>query len=209
MATATLYNKTGEDLGTVDLPDSLFSQQVHKQSLYESVRNYLANQRQGTHDTQTRAEVAYTGAKLYRQKGTGRARAGSARSPVRIGGGVAFGPHPRDYSYKLPKKVKRLALKSALSDRATNERVSVFEDFAMEAPKTSEAAAMLAKMSLEGRHTLVILPHGADNLYKSLRNIKGVRVLRHSDINTYSILWADNLIFTKDSLSGIEEVFGS
>jgi large subunit ribosomal protein L4 len=209
MATANLYDKTGASLGAVDLPDSLFDQPVHKQSLYESVRCYLANQRQGTHDTQTRAEVAYTGAKLYRQKGTGRARAGSARSPVRVGGGVAFGPHPRDYSYKLPKKIKRLALRSALSDRAANERVSVFEDFAMEAPKTSDAAKLLGAMSLEGRHTLVILPQGADNLYKSLRNIKGVRVLRHADINTYSILWADNLVFMKSSLSGIEEVFGS
>ena len=132
MASANLYNKTGESVGTVDLPASLFEQDVHKQSVYETVRCYLANQRQGTHDTQTRAEVAYTGAKLYRQKGTGRSRAGSARTPVRVGGGVAFGPHPRDYSYKLPKKTRRKALLSVLSDRASEERISVVENFDME-----------------------------------------------------------------------------
>lgn len=209
MATANLYNETGANVGSVDLPESLFGQQVHQQSLYEAVRCYLANQRQGTHDTQKRSEVAYSGSKLYRQKGTGRARAGSARSPVRVGGGRAFGPHPRDYSYKLPKKVKRLALRSALSDRAANERVAVIEDFAMEAPKTGKMAEMLKGMSLEGRHTLFVLPGGADTQYKSLRNLKGVRVLRHTDLNAYTILWADNVVFTKESLSGAEEVFGS
>jgi len=209
MATANLYDKSGQSKGTVDLPDSLFDQPVHKQALYEAVRCYLANQRQGTHDTQSRGEVAYSGSKLYRQKGTGRARAGSARSPVRVGGGVSFGPHPRDYSYKLPKKIKRLALKSALGDRAADERVSVFEDFSQEAPRTAEAAAMLKGIPLEGRHTLVVLPRDAEVLYKSLRNIKGVRVLRTQDINAYTILWADNIVFSKASLDGLEEVFGA
>jgi large subunit ribosomal protein L4 len=209
MATANLYNKAGESVGSVDLPEALFAQQVHKQSLYEAVRCYLANQRQGTHDTQTRSEVSYSGAKLYRQKGTGRARAGSARSSVRVGGGRAFGPHPRDYSYKLPKKIKRLALRSALSDRANNERVAVIENVEMAAPKTAEMVGMLKGMALEGRHTLFVLPQAAENLYMSLRNIKGVRVLRHTDLNAYTILWADNVVFTKDALSGAEEVFGS
>lgn len=209
MASANLYNKTGESLGTVELPASLFEQDMHKQSVYEAVRNYLANQRQGTHDTQTRAEVAYSGAKLYRQKGTGRSRAGSARTPVRVGGGVAFGPHPRDYSYKLPKKTRRKALLSVLSDRAAEERVSVIENFNMEQPKTKEIAAMLSSLPLEGRHTLIVLHPDTENVFKSLRNIKGVRVMRHNELNTYNILWADNLIFTQDALKGIEEVFGS
>jgi len=209
MATANIYSRTGETIGTVDLSETLFGQEVHKQSLYEAVRNYLANQRQGTHDTKTRAEVRYSGAKLYRQKGTGRARAGSNRSPLRIGGGRSFGPHPRDYSYKLPKKIKRLALKSALSDRAINERVSVVEDFVMDIPRTAEMAKLLGCMPLKGHHTLVVLPHGTETLYKSLRNIKGIRVLRHTELNAYSILWADNIVFTKDALSGAEEVFGS
>ncbi|MCP4144017.1 MAG: 50S ribosomal protein L4 [bacterium] len=209
MASANLYNKTGESVGTVDLPASLFEQDVHKQSVYETVRCYLANQRQGTHDTQTRAEVAYTGAKLYRQKGTGRARAGSARTPVRVGGGVAFGPHPRDYSYKLPKKTRRKALLSVLSDRASEERISVVENFDMEAPKTKEMTVLLSSLPLEGHHTLVVLHPETENLFKSLRNVKGVRVIRHNELNTYSILWADNLVFTQDALKGVEEVFGS
>ena len=209
MATAKLYSAGGEQKGTVDLPTSLFEQPVHKQALYEAVRNYMANQRQGTHDTLTRAEVRASTAKLYRQKGTGRARAGSVASPTRVGGGVAFGPHPRDYSYKMPIKVKRLALKSALSDRAGNDRVTVIEDFELEAPKTATMAKLLASMELEGRHTLLVLPVGNDVIYKSARNLKGVRVLRSNELNTYTILWADNLVFTQTALGGAEEVFGS
>ena len=136
MAKANLYNGSGEAKGTVDLPAELFEQPIHKQALYEAVRNYLANQRQGTHDTKTRAQVKCSTAKLFRQKGTGRARAGAGSSPSRVGGGVAFGPHPRDYSYKLPQKIRRLALKSALSDRAGHDRVRVLEDLEMESPKT-------------------------------------------------------------------------
>lgn len=209
MATANLYSGTGESKGTVELPASLFDQPVHKQALYEAVRCYLASQRQGTHDTKTRSEVKYSSAKLYRQKGTGRARAGSAKSPTRVGGGTAFGPHPRNYSYTLPRKVKRLALKSALSDRAAHDRVHVVEDLDLSAPRTKAMATMLGAMSLEGRHTLFILPREGDILFKSLRNLSGVRVLRSHELNAYAVLWADNLVFTQNSLSGAEEVFGS
>ena len=209
MATANLYSGSGEAKGTVELPAALFEQPVHRQAVYEAVRNYRANQRQGTHDTKTRAEVCFTKAKLYRQKGTGRARAGSAASPVRVGGGVAFGPHPRDYSYTLPRKIKRLALHSALSDRATHDRVKVIEDVQLETPRTATMAKMLATMALEGRHTLFVLPSDANVLFKSLRNLKGVRVLRSHELNTYTVLWADNLVFTEKALSGAEEVFGS
>ena len=209
MATAKLYDDAGAEQGTIDLPDTLFAQPVHRQALYEAVRNYRANQRQGTHDTQTRAEVRYSTAKLYRQKGTGRARAGSAGSPTRVGGGVAFGPHPRDYSYTLPRKIKRIALKSALTDRAGAERVNVVEDFDMDKPQTARLAALLKAMALPGRHTLLVLPNEGDVVYKSARNLKGVRVLRSHELNTYTILWADNLVFTRKALSGTEEVFGS
>ena len=209
MATAILYSGAGEAKGTVDLPISLFEQPVHRQALYEAVRNYRANQRQGTHDTKTRAEVKASTAKLYRQKGTGRARAGSAGSPTRIGGGVAFGPHPRDYSYTLPRKIKRRALKSALSDRAGNERVSVIEDFEMDAPRTQTMTNLFKAMDLKGRHTLLVLDLEGDNIYMSARNIKGVRVLRSNELNAYTILWADNLVFTQKALNGAEEVFGS
>lgn len=208
MATAKLYSGDGQEKGTVELPASLFEQPVHKQVLYEAVRNYRANQRQGTHDTKTRAEVVATSAKMFRQKGTGRARMGSIASPSRVGGGVAFGPHPRDYSYTLPRKIKRAALKSALSDRAQAQRVNVVEDMAFEVPKTQQVAALLKKMDLPGRHTLIIAPSDGDLLYKSARNIKGVRILRSSELNAYTILWADNLVFTEKALSGTEEVFG-
>jgi len=209
MATAKLYSSTGEQKGSVDLSAALFEQPVHRQALYEAVRNYLANQRQGTHDTKTRAEVVGSKSKMFRQKGTGRARMGQISSPSRVGGGRAHGPHPRDYSYTLPRKIKRLALKSALSDRAASERVAVLEDFAMDAPKTRSMAAMLGAMALGGRHTLFVLPAGAesDALYKSLRNLDGVRVLRSNELNAYTILWADNLVFTQASLQAAEEVF--
>ena len=127
----------------------------------------------------------------------------------RVGGGVAFGPHPRDYSYTLPRKIKRVAIRSALSDRAEAERVNVIEDFEMEAPKTRTVVGMLQSMALEGRHTLLILPVEGDAVYKSARNIKGVRVLRSHELNAYTILWADNLVFTQKAISGAEEVFGS
>ncbi len=209
MATAKLYSSTGEQKGSVDLSAALFEQPVHRQALYEAVRCYLANQRQGTHDTKTRAEVVGSKSKMFRQKGTGRARMGQISSPSRVGGGRAHGPHPRDYSYTLPRKIKRLALKSALSDRAASERVAVLEDFAMDAPKTRTVAAMLGAMALGGRHTLFVLPTGteSDALYKSLRNLNGVRVLRSNELNAYTILWADNLVFTQASLQAAEEVF--
>jgi large subunit ribosomal protein L4 len=209
MATAKLYSSTGEAKGSVDLPAELFEQPVHRQALYEAVRNYLANQRRGTHDTKTRAEVVGSKQKMFRQKGTGRARMGSITSPSRTGGGRAHGPHPRDYGYTLPRKVKRLALKSALSDRAASERISVLEDFQLDAPKTRTMAGVLGKMELEGRHTLFVIPTGQDSdaLYKSLRNLEGVRVLRSGELNAYTILWADNLVFTQQSLQAAQEVF--
>lgn len=209
MATAKLYSGDGTQKGSVDLPTSLFEQPVHRQALYEAVRNFLANQRQGTHDTQTRAEVAFSTRKLYRQKGTGRARAGAAGSPTRKGGGVAFGPHPRDYSYVLPRKVKRKALTSALSDRAGSERVTVIEDFEMEAPRTQTMAKLFGALDLEGRHTLLVVSPGNDFVWKSARNLRGVRVLRSNELNAYTVLWADNLVFTQRALAGAEEVFGS
>ena len=208
MATARLFDGDGKQQGTVELPASLFAQPVHKQSLYEVVRNYLANQRQGTHDTKTRAEVDYSGKKLYKQKGTGRARAGDAKSPTRVGGGVAFGPHPRDYGYKVQRKVKRKALTSALSDRAGAERVTVLEDMRLETPKTSKLASVFAAMALQGRHTLFVVDPEGHTLWKSTRNLRGVRVLRSNELNAYTILWADNVVFTQKALAGAEEVFG-
>jgi large subunit ribosomal protein L4 len=208
MATARLFDGDGKQKGTVELPASLFAQPVHKQALYEVIRNFLANKRQGTHDTKTRAEVDFSKKKLFKQKGTGRARAGDAGSPIRVGGGVAFGPHPRDYSYKVQRKVKRKALTSALSDRAVAERVTVVEDFHLDVPKTSKMAALMAALELPGRHTLFVVEADGHTLWKSTRNLQGVRVLRSHELNAYTILWADNLVFTQKALVGAEEVFG-
>lgn len=208
MAMAKLFSSAGQAKGTVDLPGDLFGQPVHRQALYEAVKCYLANQRSGTHDTLNRDEVQATSAKMFKQKGTGRARMGSIVSASRVGGGIAHGPHPRDYGYKLPRKIKRLALKSALSDRAQSERVTVVEDFNLDAPKTKVMAKLLDAMKLEGRHTLVVLNgDGGSAMFKSLRNIKGVRVLRSDELNAYTILWADNLVFTQASLAATTEVF--
>ena len=173
------------------------------------VRAEQAARRSGTASTKTRGEISGSTAKLYRQKGTGRARAGDRKSPLRVGGGTIFGPHPRDYGYKLPHKVKRLALASALSDRAAAARVQVVEDFTLEKPRTAEVAKLLAALPLEGRHTLFVLPRDADTLWKSLRNVRGVKVLRSHELNAYTVLWADNLVFTQSALGGAEEVFGS
>lgn len=208
MATARLFDGDGKQKGTVELPASLFAQPVHKQALYEVIRNFLANKRQGTHDTKTRAEVDFSKKKLFKQKGTGRARAGDAGSPTRVGGGVAFGPHPRDYSYRVQRKVKRKALTSALSDRAIAERVSVVEDLHLDVPKTAKMAALMAAMELPGRHTLFVVEPDGNALWKSTRNLQGVRVLRSHELNAYTILWADNLVFTQKALAGAEEVFG-
>ena len=209
MPKAEVINRQRQVVEQLDLSDRVFGASFRPGLIHQVVVGYLANQRQGTHDTKTRAQVKASTAKLYRQKGTGRARAGSAASPTRVGGGVAFGPHPRDYSYTLPRKVKRKALKSALSDRAGNDRVAVIEDFEMEAPRTQVLADIFKAMELEGRHTLLVLGPEGDNVYLSARNLKGVRVLRSNELNAYIILWADNLVFTQKALSGAEEVFGS
>mgnify|MGYP000228787932 CR=1 FL=1 len=145
-----------------------------------------------------------------RRRRAARARPGRLRrQPHPRGRRRGLGPHPRDYSYRLPQKIKRAALKSALSDRASHERISVVEDFTMDAPKTSRMAELLKGLSLAGRHTLVVLDREDDNIYKSARNLQGVRVLRSHELNAYTILWADNLVFTQKALSGAEEVFGS
>lgn len=207
MATAKIYSSQGEQKGSVDLPAALFEQPVHRQALYEAVRSFMANRRLGTHDTKTRAEVVGSKSKMFKQKGTGRARMGQIMSPSRVGGGRAHGPHPRDYGYRLPRKIKRLALASALSDRAAGERVSVVEDIELASPRTRVMAALLARMDLPGRHTLFVLPTGDNTLFKSLRNLVGVRVLRCNELNAYSILWADSVVFTEAALRGAEEVF--
>lgn len=209
MATAKRFNENGEGQATMNLPDDLFAAEVHDQALYEVVNAHLANRRQGTAKTKERSEVNYSTAKLYRQKGTGRSRAGSLRSPIRSGGGTTFGPKPRNHRQRVNRKVRRMALRSALSDRASGEAIFVIDDLQLDAPKTKHMVNLLESMGLGGRTVLFVINEGQDVLLKSLRNIKGVDVLRASQLNAYQVLRSENVVFTEGSLQHATEVFGS
>ncbi len=207
MASANLYDFNGDLKGKVDLPESLFGGPVNKSVLYDAVRMYEANKRLGSANAKERSEIRFSNAKPYRQKGTGRARAGRRSSPIWRGGGVVFAPKPRDYGFAVPKKVKRLALKSALADKSGGESVVVVENVAMEAPKTKIFAGFLEAAGLSGRKVLFISAGFDENVFRSSRNLKGVEFMLASDMNALKILKADTLLFTKDALSKIEEVF--
>jgi large subunit ribosomal protein L4 len=209
MATAKRFNENGEGHSEVRLPDALFGAPVHEQALYETVKVYLANQRQGTHKTKERAEVAYSTVKLYRQKGTGRARAGSAKSPVRVGGGTVFGPRPRDYSGRLNRKVRHLALLSALTARAAGGAVYVLESPQLSVPKTKQAVHVLGNMGLSGKRVLVVTQDDDQVVYRSFRNIDGVDLVRASQLNAYCVLRSEALVFTEPALRRAQEVFAS
>ncbi len=207
MASANLYDFNGELKGKVDLPESLFGGPVNKAVLYDAVRMYEANRRLGTAKAKERSEIRFSNAKPYRQKGTGRARAGRRSSPIWRGGGVVFPPKPRDYGFSVPKKVKRLALKSALADKGGEESVVVVENFSMDTPKTRLFAGFLEAAGLSSRKVLFVSAGFDDNVFKSARNLKGVEFMLASDMNALKILKADTLLFTKDALAKIEEVF--
>lgn len=209
MATAKRFNENGEGNGDVSLPDDLFAATIHEQALYETVKVYRTNQRQGTAKTKERGEVAFSTAKLYRQKGTGRARAGSAKSPVREGGGTVFGPKPRNFPTRLNKKVRRLALRSALSDRANLGAVHVVEDPGLDAPKTKHMAGLLKNMGVADK-TVLFVTEGSDQVvFKSLRNLQRVETIPASQLNAYSVLRSDCIVFTESALARVVEVFGS
>lgn len=190
----------------VDLADAVFAAEPNDHSIYLDVKSYLANQRQGTHKSKERAEVARTTKKLMRQKGTGGARRGSLKSPVVIGGGRAFGPRPRDYSFKLNKKVKALARISALSYKAKDNAITVLEDFSFEAPKTKNYTELMKNLNMTGKKTLLVLGSSNNNVYLSSRNIQKAKVINASDLNTYDILNADNLILSESSVKVIETI---
>ncbi len=208
MAVAKLYAHTGEAKGDVNLPEGTFGVEPNRHVMWESVRNYLANQRQGTASVRSRSEVRGGGRKPWRQKGTGRARAGTSRSPVWVGGGRAFGPQPRDYYFKLPKKVRRLALKSALSEKATAGEVSVVTDFKVPEPKTREVAKILKGLELEGKKCLLVVGEHDSDLMLAGRNIPKLRMLECRLLNAYEVLHADQLLVMESALSKIEEAWG-
>lgn len=201
MPTITLHTSAGADKGTVELADSVFGIEPNVPVMHQVVTAQLAARRAGTQSTKTRSEVAGGGAKPWKQKGTGRARAGSIRAPQWRGGGVALGPKPRSYDQKTPKKMKRLALSSALSDRAADGKVVVVTEWAFEAPRTKDAAAALAALGVSGRSLVVVDPTDV-TAYKSFRNLPGVHVITPGELNTYDVLVADYVVFTMQTLPG-------
>jgi len=197
----------GEDTGRkVTLSDDIFGIEPNDHAIYLDVKQYLANQRQGTHKSKERAEIAGSTRKIKKQKGTGGARAGSIKSPVFRGGGRIFGPRPRNYTFKLNKKLKQLARKSALSYKAQDNSLSVLENISFDAPKTKSFISLLASLSLTDKKALIILPEGNKNVYLSSRNLPKARVFTVDDVNTYELLHADFVVFCEDAVSKLENI---
>jgi large subunit ribosomal protein L4 len=205
MPTAVLHDMQGEQLGDIELNPSVFGVDVNHHLLHEAVTMYLANQRVGTASTKTRSEVRGGGRKPWRQKGTGRARAGSIRSPIWAGGGITFGPKPRDYSYSIPIKARRQALRSALSAKAAENRIAVIDELSFEEPKTRRFAALLEAFN-SPQSTLVVLGEVDENTIKSARNIPNVTTMVAKDLNAYQVLRHDELLITEEGLARLEEV---
>lgn len=206
MPNVQVLDMQGKKVSTVDLADSIFGIEPNAAVMHMMVVSYLANQRQGTQSALTRSEVSGGGRKPWRQKGTGRARQGSTRAPQWYHGGVVFAPKPRDYRFSVNKKVKRLAMKSALSAKAQAEEIIVIDKIAFDEIKTAKAAAMLSAVGSE-RKALIVLPEVDEKAIKSYRNIAGVKTAQVNELNVYDILNADKLIIAKDALTKIEEVY--
>lgn len=206
MPKAPIYNMTGEKVGEIELSESIFGIEPNKSVLHDSVKNHLANCRQGTQSALTKGEVSYTTRKPWRQKGTGRARAGYAGSPVWRHGGVAFAPKPRDYSYSLNKKVKRLALKSALSAKAAEGEIIVIDGLALPEIKTRAFKSFLEKVEVSGK-ALVVTKEVDETVIKSARNLPGVETTIATILSPYAILNAGKLVVDKAALEKIEEVY--
>ncbi len=191
-------------IGDVEVRDDVFNVKIKKHVLWEVVRWQLASRRQGTHSTKTRGEVAYSGRKILPQKGTGHARHGERGAPIFVGGGVAHGPKPRDYWYPLPKKVRKLGLKMALSARAKENAIIFVDNIEIgEKPKTKKALEFLKNLGISEEKVLIVLPEKDEVIYRSFRNLPNVRVLSVEGLNVYDILWSDKLVIVKSALEGI------
>ena len=206
MPIANLFNMAGEKIGEIELSEAIFGIEPNKSVLHDSVKNHLANCRQGTQSALTKGEVSYTTKKPWRQKGTGRARAGYAGSPVWYHGGVAFAPKPRDYSYSLNKKVRRLALKSALSAKAQANEILVIDGLKVEEIKTKPFQSFLTKLGVDGK-ALVVTENVEEKVVKSARNIEGVTTTTATILSPYMILTSGKMVVDKAALAKIEEVF--
>ena len=205
MANVKVYDMSGAEVGTIDLSDDIFGIEASEHAMHMAVVQYLANQRQGTQSAKTRSEVRGGGRKPWRQKGTGRARQGSIRAPQWTGGGVVFAPKPRDYSFKLNKKFKRLALKSALSTKCQEEKIIVVDELNLSEVKTKEMVKVLANIKAE--KALIVMDGSNKNVMLSARNIPNVKTAGVNTINVYDLLKHDTLVLTKDAVAKIEEVY--
>jgi len=200
----------GKDTGKkVKLNDSVFGVEPNEHAIYLDVKQYLANQRQGTHKAKERGEISRTTKKAFKQKGTGNARMGSYRSPIHRGGGTVFGPRPRNYGFKLNKKLKQLARKSALSIKAKGDAIIILDAAKFELPKTKDFATMIEALGLNNKKSLIVLGDSNKNLYLSSRNFKGSSVVTTSELTTYQLMNASNVVFTVDSVEKIENALTS
>jgi|SRR5690554_68598 large subunit ribosomal protein L4 len=206
MPKVNVYNMLGELVEEMELSDAVFGVEVNEHVVYEVVKNQLANKRQGTQSAKTRAEVRGGGRKPWRQKGTGRARQGSTRSPQWKGGGVVFAPKPRDYSYSVPKKVKRLAMKSALTDKLQNNEIIVVDTMNFDAPKTKEMVNMLSNLKAD-KKALIVMDEKNTNVIRSAGNIPNVATTLVNTLNVYDILKYNSFIITKEAVKKVEEVY--
>jgi large subunit ribosomal protein L4 len=205
MPKVALLNQTGTQVGDIELADAVFGIEPNEAVVYDAIVMHQASRRQGTHDTKGRSEVRGGGRKPWKQKGTGRARQGSIRSPQWVGGGTVFGPTPRSYAYKLPKKVRRLALRSALSSKVANNEFIVLEGLTIDAPKTKDMIAVFAALSIE-RKVLVVTADYNESVVLSTRNIPGVTVVDAAGVNVLDLVAHDKVIITKDAVARVEEV---
>ena len=204
----SVYNIKGEDTGNkITLNDSVFGIEPNEHAIYLDVKQYLANQRQGTHKAKQRSEMSGSTRKKKKKKGGGGARRGDINSPVLVGGARVFGPVPRDYSFKLNKKLKQLARKSALSSKAKEGAIMVLDDINFEAPKTKDCVAMTSSLKINDKKTLIILSESNKNVYLSARNLPNVKVLTVSELSTYKILDCSVLVLTEAAVAGIEQHF--
>ncbi len=202
-----VYNIKGtETANKVVLDDSIFAIEPNDHAIYLDVKQFMANQRQGTHDTLEKSTISGSTRKLHKQKGTGGSRKGSIKSPLFRGGARVFGPHPRDYSFKLNKKLKRLARRSALSYKLKDNHLTILEDFTFDTPKTKNFTELLKNLQLTGKKTLLVIAKFEENVLLSSRNLKRVKVVNASDLNTYEILDATQLLITQSSIKEIEKI---
>lgn len=206
MPQTTLYARTGEEIGTVDLPEALFGAPVTDAVIHQAVVAQLAGRHLGTHDTKTRGEVAGGGRKPYRQKGTGRARQGSRTAPHYRGGGAVFGPHPRSYAQRLPRRMKRAALVGALTAKLDDGAIRVVDGFGLEGPRTKDLVGVLAAIKATGR-VLVVAPGADEALVLSARNLPRVVVIRADSLNVYDVVNADTVLIEQPAISRMEEVY--